>query len=444
MAQKEKKPHKKLDALKHLHILDLKAGMYVADPGIDRRKRPYLYTGQGLLASDDEVRRIVEDGYLEVFIDPDRSPAYIGSDLPEAVWSDAGRPEEKFAGPESPFAAKTGPEEDDRACAPGEKPPGPKVPFAAAVGAAAEAHDAAVGYARDFMRDIRFGKLDMSPASNFVDRILRSLDDNADAMHSLCRLRRTGDYTYMHCVNVGVLSSMFARHLNMETRAVRAVGLAGIFHDLGKALVPPQILNAPRKLTDAERTVMKTHPALGYRQIKDVPGVIPEVTDGMLHHHERYDGAGYPAGLSGNEISDVGYMVALADIYDALTSRRVYKEALPPHRALGIMYGMRDRALRPGMVESFIRMLGVYPVSSVVELSDGSLGVVCAGNPDAPLKPAVIPVRDAEGNPLPNNVLELAGRDSALSIVCSVPEAAVGIDPAAILGLPGIPSVSVQ
>jgi HD-GYP domain-containing protein (c-di-GMP phosphodiesterase class II) len=280
----------------------------------------------------------------------------------------------------------------------------------------------------------------MSPASNIVERIMHSLDNNADAMHSLCRLRRTDSYTYMHCVNVSVLSSMFARYMDMGAQKTRAVGLAGLFHDLGKALVPPRILNAPRKLSDAERLVMNTHPTLGYEQIKGMPSVIPEVPQGMLHHHECYNGAGYPAGLSGHDVSQVGYIVALADIYDALTSKRVYKDGMPPQQALGIMYGMRGKSLHPEMVASFIRMLGVYPVGSVVKLSDGSLGVVGAVNLDMPIKPVVIRVKDAEGGPLPGNTFDLASPDNTLSIVRAVPETTAGIDPAAVLGLPDVPA----
>jgi HD-GYP domain-containing protein (c-di-GMP phosphodiesterase class II) len=407
-----------IGALKLLHILELKAGMYVVDPGIDWRARPYLYMCEGLLVSDDEARKIADKGYSEVYIDPERSPAYEGIVFPGA---DA-----------VPDGAK------ERI----ETPAAPQVPFAVEVKAAAEAHDAAVGYARGFMSDIRFGKLDMSPASDIVERIMLSLDNNADAMHSLCRLRRTDSYTYMHCVNVSVLSSMFARYMDMGKQSARAVGLAGLFHDLGKALVPPQILNAPRKLSDAERRVMNTHPTLGYEQIKDLPKVIPEVPQGMLHHHECYDGTGYPAGLSGHEVSDVGYIVALADIYDALTSKRVYKDGMPPQRALSIMYEMRDKALPQEMVGSFIRMLGVYPVGSVVELSDGSLGVVSAGNRETSIKPMVIRVKDSEGGTLHGSTLDLASPDNALSIVRAVSEITAGIDPAAVLGLPEVPPMA--
>ncbi|MDR2574282.1 MAG: HD-GYP domain-containing protein [Desulfovibrio sp.] len=409
--------NKNLERMKLLSTAELKTGMYVVAPGIAWQERPYLYMEEGLLSSDAAVGKILEEGYLEVYIDPTRSPIYaeggpLDAPLAETKEIVAGRGTFRLA---------------------------PKTLFAAEVKAAAEVHDAAVGYVREFMRDIRFGKLDMGPATELVNKIMHSLDQNADALLSLCRLRRTDGYTYMHCVNVSVLCGMFARAAGMGEKTAHAVSLAGLFHDLGKALVPSEVLNAPRRLNEAERKVMNAHPSLGYEQIRDVPGVIAEVPLGMLHHHERYGGGGYPAGIAGSDISLVGYIVALADIYDALTSKRVYKDGMPPHRALGVMYEMREKELHPEMLVGFIRMLGVYPVGSVVEMSDGSLGVVNAGNVEAPLKPSVVLVRDAENRPLPNIVCDLASPDNALSIECTMSEAETGIDPAAVLKLPGVP-----
>jgi HD-GYP domain-containing protein (c-di-GMP phosphodiesterase class II) len=188
---------------------------------------------------------------------------------------------------------------------------------------------------------------------------------------------------------------------------------------------------------------MNSHPTLGFEQIKNMPGVIPEIPLGMLHHHERHGGGGYPVGLSGDGISRVGYIVALADVYDALTSKRVYKDGMPPHKALGIMYEMRDKELHPGMLTDFIRMLGVYPIGSLVEMTDGSLGVVSSGNTDTPLKPIVTLVRDAGNKPLPDIVIDLTSPENTLDIARALHEKPADIDIAAVLGLPQAPPFAV-
>jgi HD-GYP domain-containing protein (c-di-GMP phosphodiesterase class II) len=286
------------------------------------------------------------------------------------------------------------------------------------------------------MRDIRSGKLNMEPAGAIIERITDSLERNADALVSLCRLRRTDSYTYMHCVNVAVLTALFARNEGKDREQVFACALAGLFHDLGKSMVPPTVLNAPRKLTNAERIAMNEHPRKGYEQLKSVPGIQPEVLLGALHHHEKFNGTGYPQGLSGKEISEIGFIVGAADIYDALTSKRVYKEAMFPHRALGIMYEMRNKDLPTETLVHFIRMLGVYPVGSIVEMSDGSRGIVSMSNPEQPVKPVVTLVRNPLGKAMPLRTYDLAENSGGLEIErCIAPEN-TDIDPATVLGLP--------
>ncbi|MDR0827205.1 MAG: HD-GYP domain-containing protein [Desulfovibrio sp.] len=400
----------RLKKLKHLQVHELKVGMYVADSGISWTNRPYLFVKTGLIESEDDIRQIINDGYIEAYIDPSHSVAYT-----------------------DPQPLEQNPDIADSSPTPPLKP---KVPLAEEIQNAAEVQSDTVVYVRSFMSDIRTGKLDMAPASGFMEKIMESVDRNVNAMMSLCRLRSVDSYTYMHCVNVSVFTSMFARYTGMNKQEVLCAGLAGLFHDLGKALVPTEILNAPRRLSPQERTVMNSHPSLGYEQVKNIPGVIPEVPLGMLHHHEKYDGTGYPSGLSGDAISGTGYMVALADIYDALTSKRVYKDGMSPHRALGVMYEMRGKDLHPEMLDRFIRMIGVYPVGSVVEMSDGSWGVVSAVNLDEPIKPSITLIRDAKGKVLPDILCDLASPDNKLKIARCAPAGTTGINPAQVLQLP--------
>jgi len=386
--------------------------MRVVNPGLDWKTHPYLYMADEVIASEAAVKRIIEAGYHDVYIDPQRSETPVQPPAPMAT---------------------------DKSLAESVDTPSnkPKVSLEEELLSATGVHDDSVNYVRNFMHDMRSGKLDMEPAGDIIERITDSLDRNADALTSLCRLRRTDSYTYMHCVNVAVLTALYARNEGKSREQVSVCALAGLFHDLGKSMVSPTILNAPRKLTDAERRAMNEHTTKGYEQLKSVPGVRPEVLLGAWHHHEKFNGAGYPQGLSGKDISEIGFMVGVADIYDALTSKRVYKEAMFPHRALGIMYEMRDKDLPTETLVHFIRMMGVYPLGSVVEMNDGSRGVVSMSNSEQPIKPVVTLVRDPQGRDMkPWRICDLAGNSGGLEIErCITPEK-TDIDPVAVLGLP--------
>ncbi len=395
--------------LKHLHISELKSGMYVTDPGIDWKTRPYLYIADEHLATEEQVQRIIEQGYQEVYIDLDRS------------------------GPvASPPPLNKGKE---FSAAKGAGAPKPKVELEEELPKAVKAHDEGVAYARRFMNDMRAGKVNMASAASNMENIMGSLERNADALLSLSRLRQTDSYTYTHCVNVCILTTLFSRHMGESNDKTFAAGLAGMFHDLGKALVPLQILNAPRKLSDAEFAVMKSHPVLGYEQLVSVPGILPEVLLGAVQHHEKINGTGYPQGLAGESISDIGRMVGVADIYDALTSKRPYKGAMYPHKALGIMFELRDKDLDHEYVSQFIRMVGVYPVGSVVEMDDGSMGVVSASNSEMPLKPVIAIVRDAGGRPVAGKLLDLAADRDAPGIANCLAAEVTDVVPAEVLGI---------
>lgn len=383
--------------------------MRVVNPGYDWKTHPYLYMADAYIESEEEVLRLAEEGYLEAYIDPARSP---GITLP--------RPLTAIPRVASPAAAAV---------------PQPAVSIREELAAAAAVHDEGTAYVRAIMRDLRAGKLNVEPAAMVMENILDSLERNADALLCLSRLRRNDAYTYLHCVNVCVLTAHFARSAGLSSDEAFTAGLAGLFHDLGKFLVPPTILNAPRKLTLAERNLMKTHPTLGHDQLGAVPGMADEVLMGALQHHEKHDGTGYPQGTAGEDISSIGRIVAVADVYDALTSKRAYKEGMPAHKALAIMYEMRDKDFQQGTLVRFIRMLGVYPVGSVVELEDNTKGVVSACNPAAPARPVVFLVRDQNGKPMPERSIDLAAQPEAPAVArCLAPEE-TDIDPALVLGI---------
>lgn len=272
----------------------------------------------------------------------------------------------------------------------------------------------AVHYAREFLDNVRDGKaFDFREAIPTVDGFIDSIFRNEAAASALCKLRKYDEYTYTHSINVAVLSIILGKHIGLERNELQLLGLAGIFHDVGKALIPEAILNKPGKLTRREMDIMRTHPHKGHEilsQQKDIP---EEVVNAALEHHERYDGKGYPRGLRGEDIHLISRIVGVVDVYDALTSKRAYKDPLPPGKVLGMMYKWRLSDFHPNIVDHFIKSLGIYPVGSFVRLTSGEYAVVVDHNPHAPLRPVVKIVFDYKMRPMPSVVVNLAATHPA-------------------------------
>jgi HD-GYP domain-containing protein (c-di-GMP phosphodiesterase class II) len=179
--------------------------------------------------------------------------------------------------------------------------------------------------------EVRMGKA-VSPeaAGALVDEISSSVMRNPGALISLARLKTADDYTYMHSVAVCAMMVALSKQLGLDEARTRSAGLAGLLHDLGKAFMPPKVLNKPGTLTPQEFGIMKAHPVEGHRALRRVGGIDPAALDVSLHHHEKVDGSGYPMGLKGDEISLFAKMGAVCDVYDAITSNRPYKAGWDP------------------------------------------------------------------------------------------------------------------
>lgn len=169
-------------------------------------------------------------------------------------------------------------------------------------------------------QEARMGKsVDVGGAQQLVEDISDSVARNPGALISLARLKTADDYTYMHSVAVCAMMVGLAKQLGLDEAQTRAAGMAGLLHDLGKAMMPMEVLNKPGKLSPAEFNVIKTHPTEGYRQLLKVPSLDPLVLDVCLHHHEKTDGSGYPKGLKGDQISLFAKMGAVCDVYESLS-----------------------------------------------------------------------------------------------------------------------------
>lgn len=274
---------------------------------------------------------------------------------------------------------------------------------------AASAYDASKTFIEDVFKDIRDGKdPEFEAARPIVRNFIASVNANAYALFWLTRVKDQDAYTAEHCLRVSVFAISFARFLGMDEQEQEIVGLAGLLHDIGKIKTPDHILNKPGRLTDAEFEIMKQHPVEGYRMLCEREDAHPEVKHVTLHHHERLDGHGYPDGLTAANISRYARLVSIVDVYDAITSSRVYKEAMPANFATNILYKGRGTQFDSEMVEAFIRMVGVYPVGSIVELSTNDVALVSAVSPNRKLQPQVEVVLDARGNEVAPYILDLA------------------------------------
>lgn len=218
--------------------------------------------------------------------------------------------------------------------------------------------------------------VDVGGAKLLVEEISDSVSRNPGALISLARLKTIDDYTYMHSVAVCAMMVALAKQLGLDEMQTRSAGLSGLLHDLGKALMPMDVLNKPGKLTDAEFSIIKSHPVEGHKMLLGGVNVDPMVLDVCLHHHEKTDGSGYPKGLKGDEISLFAKMGAVCDVYDAITSNRPYKMGWDPAESLRKMAEWSNGHFDPKVFQAFVKSMGIYPVGSLVRLSSGRIGVV--------------------------------------------------------------------
>lgn len=218
--------------------------------------------------------------------------------------------------------------------------------------------------------------VEVGGAKLLVEEISDSVTRNPGALISLARLKTADDYTYMHSVAVCAMMVALAKQLDFDDAQTRSAGLAGLLHDLGKALMPIEVLNKPGKLTDAEFTIMKSHPVEGHKMLLDGVNVDPMALDVCLHHHEKIDGSGYPEGLKGEQISLFAKMGAVCDVYDAITSNRPYKAGWDPALSLSKMAEWANGHFDPQVFQAFVKCMGIYPTGSLVRLSSGRIGVV--------------------------------------------------------------------
>ncbi|MFD2369795.1 HD-GYP domain-containing protein [Brevibacillus sp. GCM10020057] len=226
--------------------------------------------------------------------------------------------------------------------------------------------------------------------SEVFDKIAEQTVNRLGLFRSLYVLEGTDSYTYRHSLNVGILCSLIARIIKWDAKQIAFMGMAGFLHDLGKMKVPKDILLKPDKLTDAEFEEVKKHTIYGYEMIREMDGGTELLAQCALLHHERLDGSGYPQGRKGNEIPLECQVLAIADMFDAVCSDRVYKDRTSPFEAAQVLWKEAcDGKLNIEIVSKFVHYIAQLYVGARARLNNGDEVEVILIHQDEPMRPLV-------------------------------------------------------
>jgi putative nucleotidyltransferase with HDIG domain len=398
--------------IEKISLEELRVGMYVC--GMEKEAgKPVFFMNNILLKTQADVERMLWNGYACLYINVDEAadPRQGGERAPEASPAPL-RPESCESDPpareEAAGEAQTEPLSEETLLSaieeceelqPEDGQGHGERGFDEEIKVAKKVRNEAELLVREFLRDARLGKgIDAEKVTGTVGRMVDSVFRNQDALTSLARLKSFDDYTFAHCVNVCILSLALGRQMELDRADLEDLGTGAILHDIGKMLVPDKVLNKPGKLTDEEFAIMKSHAELGGEMLS---GAKINSTAMLVasQHHERYDGSGYHKGLAKRQIHIFARIAAVADVYDAMTSKRVYQNGMVPEEALKKLYLMRGTHFQPEIVERFIKCLGIYPIGTFVELNTGELAVVRMVNRSHPMQPRIQLLSDRDKRP---------------------------------------------
>lgn len=226
-------------------------------------------------------------------------------------------------------------------------------------------------------------------ASNLVREIAESLCGSSEVMIHLLNDKVAGEEIYFHSFNVAMLALILGKAMALDADTLRTIGMAAIFHDLGKEEIPSRILLKTDPLTHAEEAMLKRHPEIGAQNALRA-GMAPAVVAAILLHHENLDGSGYPHGVGGDKIGVTTRVIAIANHYDNLCNPPNLALAKTPYEALSLMFSKHKNWFDAAMLGKMVHSLGVYPPGSIVRLSSGATGMVISVNHSHPLQPTVM------------------------------------------------------
>jgi putative nucleotidyltransferase with HDIG domain len=233
-----------------------------------------------------------------------------------------------------------------------------------------------------------------------ADELAQAVSQNRNALLALTAMRSVDDYTFTHMVNVSILTMVQARGLGIGGTLLREFGVAGLMHDIGKVRTPPEILTKPSRLDENELAIMRRHTVEGAELLRKTRDLTPLAAIVAFEHHLRLDGSGYPVGVTRPSLNLATMLCAIADVYDAMRSKRQYQEAYPADRILAVLKRGEEHEFEQNLVRRFVQLMGLYPVGSLVRLNTGACAIVLRSYPADPHRPRVRVVYAADGRHL--------------------------------------------
>ncbi len=234
------------------------------------------------------------------------------------------------------------------------------------------------------------GKLNYQKIYYLSELVYGCLDESVYVIKCINDIKNKDEYTYNHCVNVAFYSMLIAKWLNLSKEAIEEVIKAGLLHDIGKVLIPDEILNKKGKLTEQEFNIMKNHSAIGFNYIKDLKEISELTKEAVLSHHERVDGSGYPYALIGNHINLYARIIGIADVYDAMTQDRVYKKRVTSFDAFKLFKSWGIGIFDIEIVDVFLKNISVNYTGLNVILDNGESGEIVHVPPHDITKPIIL------------------------------------------------------
>lgn len=349
--------------IKKVKVKYLKIGVYVHDFNCDWNGCS-LYIEPGHIKSDSTVEILKKWGIEEVSIDTDK-----GLDID--------------------LSSASGKVNIDNVFECVKKLKRPNVKINEEIIVANQISEEAISYIKESCELVSKGSdIEIANSYKIAKKMKDSIKRNRDALALLSRIRKKDQYTLYHSVSVSALVLNMCQYYDVPERESLDMAVGALFHDIGKSSISEKILNKPGKLTSNEFAIMKKHAEYSMDILSKTKGLPLECYDIALHHHERYDGSGYPHGLKGDDIGFAAQLTSICDVFDAVTSERCYKSGMDTVMGLRLVYEGCESHFRKKLAHDFIQCIGVFPVGTCVTLSDGRNGVV-VGSTDDIMKPIV-------------------------------------------------------